>query len=81
MDVPDSYNAVVVATVQPTEASNLAANLPGLGGNDLLHNSAVRAVENLRPLAPGGVVFTDDRAPIELMTNLLIIDYILGWLG
>ncbi len=80
MDVPDSYNAVVVATVQPTEASNLAANLPGLSGSDLLYDAAVRAVENLRPLQPGGVVFTDDRAPIELMTNLLIIDYILGWL-
>jgi spermidine synthase len=81
IDLPESYNAVVVATVQPTEAGNLAANLPGLEGNPLLHASASRAVQDLRPLEPGGAVFTDDRAPIELMTDLLIIDYVLRWLG
>jgi predicted membrane-bound spermidine synthase len=81
IDVPGSYNAVVVATLQPTEVGNLAANLPGLEGNDLLYGSAMRAIDNLLPLRPGGVVFTDDRAAIELMTNLLIIDYILEWLA
>ena len=81
IDVPNSYNAVVVATVLPTGEGNLVANLPGLEGDDLLYESATRAVENLRPLQAGGVVFTDDRAPIELMTNMLVIEYILRWMG
>ena len=71
----------VVATVQPTEEENLVANLPHLQVNDLLYAAGQRAIENLRPTQPSGIVFTDDRAPIELMTNMLIIEYILDWLG
>jgi len=81
MEVPNSYNAVVVATMLPTDAGNMVANLPGLQVNDLLYTAGQRAIENLRPTQPSGIVFTDDRAPIEVMTNMLIIDYILGWLG
>jgi predicted membrane-bound spermidine synthase len=77
IDVPGSYNAVVVATVQPTESSNLAANLPGLTGNEFLYATAQRAVENLRAIQPSRVVFTDDRAAIELMTNALVLRFVL----
>jgi predicted membrane-bound spermidine synthase len=78
IDVPYSFNAIVVATVQPTEASNLAANLRVLRGDVFLHPTAVRAVDNLHPLEPSEVIFTDDRASIELMTNALLFDYVLG---
>ncbi len=77
IDVPSSYNAIVVATVQSTEAGNLAANLPGLAGNEFLYATARRAVENLHARQPSGVVFTDDRAAIELMTNALVLDFAL----
>jgi len=75
IDVPNSYNAVVVATVQPTTADNLLANLPGLEGDTFLHPTALQAVANLRPTQPGTVIFTDDRAAIEWMTNALLLDF------
>ncbi len=78
IDVPRSFNAIVVATVQPTEAGNLAANLPMVRDDAFLHPTALQAVENLHPVEPNGVIFTDDRASIELMTNALLFDYVLG---
>ncbi len=76
IDVPNSFNAVVVATVQPSDAANLAQNLSGLTADPFLHTTALRAVQNLRATTPGDVVFTDDRASIELMTNALLFDFI-----
>ncbi len=77
IDVPNSFNTVVVATVQPTEVGNLLLNLPNLAGDEFLHPTALSAIANLRPTEPGAIVFTDDRAAIELMTNQLVFDYIL----
>ena len=77
IDVPDSFNAVVVATVQPSEAGNLLLNLPYLEGDQFLYPTALQAAANLRPTEPGPVVFTDDRAAIEWMTNALVFDFIL----
>jgi len=77
IDVPYSLNAIVVATMQPTQPDNLLANLPGLEGDPFLHPTASQAVTNLRPTQPGNVIFTDDRAAIELMTNALVIDFCL----
>lgn len=78
IEVPYSFNTVVVATVQPSEADNLMLNLPHLEGDEFLCQTALAAVENLRPTEPGAVIFTDDRASIELMTNALVFDFILG---
>ena len=75
IDVPNSFNAIVVATVQPTTADNLLANLPGLEGDTFLHPTALQAAANLRPTQPGTVIFTDDRAAIEWMTNALLLNF------
>jgi spermidine synthase len=77
ISVPYSFNTVVVATIQPTEASNLLLNLPNLESDEFLHPTALAAAANLRPTEPGTVIFTDDRAAIELMTNALVFDYVL----
>ena len=77
IEVPNSFNSVIVATAQPSEAGNLLLNLPYLEENDFLYQTALAAAENLRPTEPGAVIFTDDRASIELMTNALILDFIL----
>jgi predicted membrane-bound spermidine synthase len=77
IDVPFSFNAVVVATVQPTSAHNLLLNLPTLESDEFLFPTALTAIANLRPTKPGPVVFTDDRAAIELMTNALVFEYAL----
>jgi predicted membrane-bound spermidine synthase len=78
IDVPNSFNAIVVATAQPTEANNLTANLSTLKGNAFLHSTTRKAIDNLHPIEPSEVIFTDDRASIELMTNALLFDYLLG---
>jgi spermidine synthase len=77
IDVPRSYNTVVVATVQPSEPGNLMANIPSLEGNEFLHATAMNAAANLRPVEPGPTIFTDDRAAIEWMTNALVVAYVL----
>jgi predicted membrane-bound spermidine synthase len=77
IDVPNSFNAVVVATAQPSETGNLLGNLPGLEGDTFLYPTALQAAANLRATRPGKVIFTDDRAAIELMTNALVFDFML----
>ncbi len=77
LDVPDSFNAVIVATVQPSQPGNLLLNLPHLEDDEFLYPTALRAAANLRFVKPGNTVFTDDRAAIELMTNALILNFVL----
>jgi spermidine synthase len=78
IEVPESFNAIVVATVQPSEAGNLLANLPGLEEDEFLHLTALQAMANLRSTQPSEIIFTDDRAAIELLTNALVLDFVLG---
>jgi hypothetical protein len=78
IEVSNSLNAVVVATVQPSEPQNLVDNLPYLEEKPFLHAVALQAMANLRPTEPSGTIFTDDRAAIELMTNALVIDFFLS---
>ncbi|MFQ6102285.1 MAG: spermidine synthase [Anaerolineae bacterium] len=77
IEVPNSFNAVVVATVQPSEPGNLLLNLPNLEGNEFLYPTALNAVANLHPTELGTVIFTDDRTAIELMTDSLVLDFVL----
>ena len=80
IDVHGSLNAVVVATVRPSEAENLQANLSNLEEYPFLRATTNRAIRNLHAIEPGPVVFTDDRAAIELMTNALVIEFALKML-
>ncbi len=75
INVPDSYNAIVVATVAPSRAGNLEENLQYVAQNEFLYRTSLSALDNLRPTEVSPVVFTDDRAPIELMTNALLVDF------
>ncbi len=77
IEVPDSFNAIVIATAKPTTAQNLADNLPLLA-DARLRTVAEWALANLREIAPGDLVFTDDRAPVEQLTHDLALRYIFG---
>ncbi|OQY22248.1 MAG: spermine synthase [Chloroflexi bacterium] len=77
IEIPYSFNTIVVATLQPSNAGNLLANLPSLEGDEFLYPTALAALANLRSTEPSQVIFTDDRASIELMTNALVFDFIL----
>lgn len=85
VDVPDTFNTILYATARPTRVAALVANRDRLAGqgaaaavHPLLRSTLDRAVQNLRPEPPGSMVFTDDWAPIEQLTNALVIDFFLG---
>jgi len=74
IDVPNSFNAIVVATVQPSKTGNLLANLPGLEANEFLYDQTLQAAANLHAVRASDVVFTDDRASIEFLTDALLLN-------
>jgi len=75
INVPQTFNSLLVATVQPTEAASLAANMQRIR-EPFLRDVLGQAVANLRSLpAEEGMIFTDDWAPIEQMTHFLMLRY------
>lgn len=77
VNVPDSFNAIVYATVQPTTPDNLRLNLAAMP-HPVLPEIVADALANLRPVAPSEIVFTDDKAPVEQLTNAIVLRYIAG---
>jgi spermidine synthase len=81
MDLPDTFNSLVYATALPTEADNLGANLRYLAGSNNVHplllESVNRVFSNLQPTPESQVVFTDDLAPIEFITNNMVLEFVL----
>ncbi len=81
MDIPDTFNSIIYATLQPTQVGDLSANLVALSdgakAQPLLLASMGLAWTNLQPAPPRTIVFTDDLSPIEWMTNNLILNFLL----
>jgi spermidine synthase len=81
IDVPGTLNSIVYATIQETRWENLEANLGYLLQDQELDPILVQAIQialdNRRDLPDGGLVFTDDRAPIEQITNRMVLNSIL----
>ncbi len=82
MDVPESFNSIIYASNQPTEMSNLAANLAILEQSKTIHplllESLRRVVTNQQPTPQNGIVFTDDLSPIEWITNSMVLRFVLS---
>ena len=81
MDLPDTFNSVVYASVQETDIKNLYQNLLDLYAqpdvSPLLLRAIERAVVFQQPVKESGVVFIDDWAPIEWITNNMVISYLM----
>lgn len=81
-DVPFSMNSILFATVQPTTIQNLLDNYRTLTSADGIPQELVTVLEwtiqNLQPTPEGGMVYTDDRAPIEQLTNAMVIQFVLS---
>ena len=79
IDVPGTLNTILVATRQPTTPDALATNLAALPPDvdPLLRDALRTAAANLAPIGAGGVVFTDDRAPVETISDSIVIRYLL----
>lgn len=82
MDVPNTLNSVIFATRQPTTAADLAANYDRLsrlaGVHPLLLETMAVTLANLQPGYTATQVFTDDLAPIEWLTNSMVMNLVLG---
>ncbi len=80
MDVPSSFNTILVATVQTTNAVNLSANLSLLPASapPLLRDTLTLATNTLVPTHSSDMVFTDDRAPVESLVDSLVINFLLS---
>lgn len=79
IDVPGTLNTILVATQQPTTVGNLHANLAALGpdADPLLRDALTVAAANIAPLGAGGAIMTDDRAPIEFISDSIVVRYLL----
>ncbi len=79
IDVPGSLNSILVATVQPTTAQNLRENVKRLDVNaDPLLVAALRTAEdNLVTTVSSELVFTDERAPVEMLIDSIVIRYLI----
>jgi spermidine synthase len=76
-NVPGTFNTEIMATVQPTSIETFRANLAQFAPTDVMGQVA----SEVSPVvtqghADGGIVFTDDRAPIEQITDQLLLSYI-----
>jgi spermidine synthase len=81
VDVPGSFNTMIYATRQSTRFANLLTNLEMLkaeaGTPNLLVDSVQVAAAYVQPTPPVGVIYTDDWAPIEWVTNNMVLNYVL----
>ncbi len=82
VDLPQTFNSIIYATAQPTSLGNFRANLALLENrpdvHPLLKTVMARVVDNIQPPPPPGPIFTDDRAPVEWITNAMVVNYILS---
>ena len=82
IDLPNTFNSIIFATRTPTVQENLLYNLRDLiqskSAPPLLVQAMEVAATNLKPVPAGGVVFTDDLAPVEWITNRMMVQFVLS---
>ena len=82
MDIPYTLNSIIYATKQPTNEDFLYENFILLTENKDAHPLLVDAVQTTWIYRQSGyetsTIFTDDKAPIEWITNDMILGFMLG---
>ncbi len=80
MDVPNSFNTILVATNTRSDIANLALNLSRLpiSASPVLRDALALGVASLVPTVAGDTVFTDDHAPVERLVDSLLQDFLLS---
>ncbi len=81
MDVPDTFNSMIYATVQPTNPSTMSRNYAALSEREKVHplllEAIYRASNYMQSDPEYSMVYTDDLAPIEWITNDMVLNYVL----
>ena len=79
-DLPGSFNSIIFASLQPISIIEAAKNYECLavrsGTPQLLLDALSTALINVQPEPSGGIIFTDDRAPVEWLTNQMIANFV-----
>jgi spermidine synthase len=77
-NVPNTFNTEIVATNSPTTLTTFRDNLTRVPADSLLGQVAAEVLPVARVARPeaGGIVFSDDQAPVEQLTDQLILNYI-----
>jgi spermidine synthase len=74
-----SINTEVMATMQPTSLETYQKQLTSAAATDATMSQVADETLPVGKVAhaePGGIVFSDDQAPIEQITDQLLLDYI-----
>ena len=76
IDVARYSNSIVVGTNAPASIENFRQNLAGFSPESPVGQVGAISLEtgNLREVMPGGPVFTDDHAPVELVVDQIIVN-------
>lgn len=76
VDVGRFSNTMVIATKRPSSLANYAPNIARLPAGSPLRQVGDLSIQtgNIRTWDGGGLVFSDNRAPVELVIDRLIID-------
>lgn len=81
MDIPNTLNTMIFATLQPTTKENFAANLASYSQDPatppLLLTTMSSTYTNLKDGYTTTTVFTDDLAPIEWIVNDMTVNFVL----
>jgi spermidine synthase len=77
-DVVSDSNSLVVASAAPVSYRRLAAAASGSRLAPELRSLALTVVGRMGPALRGGSVYTDDKAPVEWLTDLSIVRYAIG---
>lgn len=76
IDVERYANTMIIGSHSPLSVEALETNLETLAPDSPVRDVAgwSLASGNIRSIEPGGIVFTDDRAPVELVIDQMILD-------
>jgi hypothetical protein len=80
MDVPNSFNSIIYATVQSTSFENLQLNYDLLSSRSDVHPLLLASIErtlvNRREMPTDGILLTDERAPVEWIVNKMVLNFL-----
>lgn len=80
VDIPNTLNSIIFATKQETNTENLILNYIHLSENPdtapVLLSALETTILHSQPAPTSGTILTDDHAPVEWITNAMIIDLV-----
>jgi spermidine synthase len=81
-DVPSAFNSILIATNQPSDPRDLVDNFILLsqapGTHPLLLATVELALNSRVETQASDLVFTDDKAPVEFISDSIVLQFILG---